>query len=162
MSICGLPVRLRASINTGNDAHTMINVRDATWYGQQSSPAISESVPTDVYYKPDWPLGRMYFFGVPSTAYGTRIWYETILASVAQVDTFAMPPGYQEALELTVAEDVAESLGQSVSAKLAQRAREARAIIFGNNDREPRICTADAGLNFGRPLDIDYRTRRLR
>ena len=163
LNITVRPVRLLSvEINIGSSGYIPGNVRDAAWYQDQPTPAVTESVPTDVYYKPDWPLGRMYFYGVPSTAYGTRIWYETILAAVAQTDTFAMPPGYQEALELTVAEDVAESLGQSVSAKLAKRAGNARAVIFGNNDREPRIVTADAGLNFSRPSDIDWRTRRLR
>lgn|SRR3990167_139826 len=153
---------LAASLDTGTDAFSPINVRDAAWYAQQSSPAISTSVPTDVYYQPAWPNGSLYFYGVPSTAYTVRLWRDTILASVVQGDTFAMPPGYQETLELTLAEDLADSLGQSVSARLAQRARDARAITFGNNDQEPRICTMDAGLNFGRPLDIDDRSRRLR
>ena len=157
------PTRLLAvQLNVGSSIFTDVNVRDAAWYAQQSAPAISMSVPSDVYYKPDWPNGRMYFFGVPSTAYAVRVWYDTILVSVAQTDTFAMPPGYQEALELTVAEDLADSLGQAVSASLARRAREARAVVFGNNDREPRIVTCDAGLAIGSRTDIDYRTRRLR
>ena len=157
------PVRLFAvQINLGSSVFVDVNVRDAAWYSEQSTPAISESVPSDVYYKPDWPLGRMYFFGVPSTAYAVRLWYETLLAAVAQTDTFSMPPGYQAAIELTLAEELAERLGQSVSAKLERRAREARAIIFENNDREPRIRTADAGLNFNQPADIDWRSRRLR
>ena len=163
LNITVRPVRLLAlQLNLGSSVFVDVNMRDAAWYSQQSTPAISESVPTDVYYKPDWPLGRMYFFGVPSTAYAVRIWYETILASVVQTDTFAMPPGYQEALELTVAEDLAESLGQAVTAKLAERARTARAIIFGNNDHTPRLITADAGLSIGAAQDIDWRSRRLR
>lgn len=163
LNITVRPTRLLAlQLNLGSSVFVDVNVRDAAWYAHQSTPAISESVPTDVYYKPDWPLGRMYFYGVPSTAYAVRIWYETILASVVQTDTFSMPPGYQAAIELTLAEELADSLGQTVSASVARRAREARALIFGNNDPEPRICTADAGLNFSRPSDIDYRSRRLR
>lgn len=157
------PVRvLNAAINIGSSVFVPMNVRDAAWYAIQAVPAITESVPTDVYYKPDWPLGKLYFYGVPSTAYSVRIWHETILASVAQGDDFAMPPGYQEALELTVAEDLADSLGQLVTPSLMRRAREARARIFGNNDREPRIATCDAGLAIGTPTDIDWRSRRLR
>ena len=157
------PTRLRAvQLNLGSSTFVDVNVRDAAWYSEQNTPAISESVPTDVYYKPDWPNGRMYFVGVPSTAYAVRLWYETILAAVAQTDTFTMPPGYQTAIELTLAEDLANSLGQAVPAKLALGARQARALIFGNNDQVPRIRTADAGLNFGGAMDIDYRTRRLR
>ena len=143
------PTRLYAvQLNLGSSVFVNLNVQDSTWYQAQTVPAISESVTTDVYYKPDWPNGRMYFYGVPSTAYAMRLWYETILAAVVQTDTFTMPPGYQTAMELTLAEDLADSLGQSVSVSLERRAREARALIFGNNDKVPRLVTADAGLNF--------------
>src|SRR3990167_5085762 len=125
LNITVRPTRLLAvQLNLGSSVFTTVTVRDAAWYQAQNVPAITTSVPSDVYYKPDWPLGRMYFFGVPSTAYATRIWYETILAAVLQTDTFSMPPGYQTALELTVAEDIAESLGQSVSARLERAARK--------------------------------------
>ena len=157
------PTRLLAlQINLGSSVFVDVNVRDAAWYSHQSTPAISESVPTDVYYQPNWPNGNLYFYGVPSTAYAVRIWYETILASVIQTDTFAMPPGYQEALELTVAEDLAGSMGQPIASDLERRARKARAVIFDNNDQTPRIVTADAGLATGAAQDIDYRSRRLR
>ena len=151
-----------AQLNLGSSVFTSINVRDAAWYAQQSTPAISESVPSDVYYKPDWPNGRLYFYGVPSTAYVVRLWTETLIATVVQADTFSMPPGYQTAVELTLAEELAPNFGQTVGADLARRAREARGLIFGTNDQEPRIVTADAGLNFSRTHDIDWRSRRLR
>ena len=153
---------LAAAINVGSNIFTPINLRDAAWYARQSAPAITESVPTDLYYMPDWPLGRLYFYGGPSTAYTVRLWTETLLAAVAQGDTFAMPPGYQTAIELTLAEDLAPSCGQSVGADLARRAREARALIFGLNDPRPHLVTADAGLTTGSVQDIDWRSRRLR
>jgi len=51
-----------------------------------------------------------------------------------QTDTFALPPGYQAALELTLAENLAPSFGQTVARSTERRAREARSLIFGNND----------------------------
>lgn len=163
LNITVRPVRLLSvEINIGSSTYVPVTVQDAAWYQQQSTPAITEAVPSDVYYKADWPLGRMYFYGVPSTAYGTRIWYETILATVAQTDTFTMPPGYQTAIELTLAESLADACGQTVSRSLERRAREARGLIFGNNDREPRIVTADAGLNFSSPHEINFQSRRVR
>lgn len=153
---------LNASINIGSNVHIPITVRDANWYARQSSPAVTESVPTDLYYKPDWPNGRLYFYGVPSTAYTVRLWTETLIATVVQTDTFSMPPGYQTALELTGAEELAPSFGQSIGASLERRAREARALLWGNNDKVPQLVTCDAGLNIGGFQDIDYRTRRLR
>lgn len=153
---------LAASINTGSNIHTPVAIRDAAWYANQAAPAVTESVPTDLYYKPDWPNGRLYFYGVPSTAYTVRLWTETLIATVVQTDTFSMPPGYQTALELTGAEELAPMFGQSVGDKLEHRARVARALIFGNNDQVSRISTCDAGLTIGGGSDIDWRTRRMR
>ena len=110
------PVKLFAcQINIGSNTFIPVTVRDAAWYQGQAAPAHTESVPTDVYYRPSWPNGSLYFYGVPPTAYTARLWTETLLAAVAQTDTFTMPPGYQTAIELTLAEDGASSFGQTAS-----------------------------------------------
>lgn len=151
---------LDAAVNLGGSPATFIPimVRDKAWYAAQAVPAQTASFPTDVYYKADWPLGKLYFGPVPTTAYGVRLWTRTLLAAVTQDATFSLPPGYQAALELTLAEELAPSFGQSVSADTARRARQARAIVFGNNDDTPRLATADAGLQRG-SAGFNYLTR---
>lgn len=154
---------LQASLNIGSNVHLPITIRDAVWYAEQTLPALSESVPTDLYYQPGWPNGRLYFYGVPSTAYTVRLWTETLIAAVVQTDTFSMPPGYQVLLELQAAEELAPMFGQAVGPSLERRARKARALVFGTNtDQVSRLVTCDAGLGFGSVQDIDYRSRRLR
>jgi hypothetical protein len=156
------PVRLEAAaINLGSNTFTQLNVRDAAWYEQQPVPAISTTLPTDVYYEPAWPLGKLYFWGVPSTAYSVRLWTRALLAQVALTDTFSLPPGYQAALELTLAEALASSGGQTPSAMTVQSAKDARAVIFGNND-----VSLDAICDAGIPCDdrgggYDYRTGQI-
>lgn len=140
---------LFAMVNLGGSpaAFTPISVREKAWYANQPVPGLSVTFPTDVYYQPDWPLGKLYFFGVPSIAYGVRLWTRGLLAAVAQTDDFSLPNGYQAALELTLAEECASSFGQSVSADTARRARQARALVFGGNDDDaPRISTQDSGM----------------
>lgn len=140
------------SINLGTAAAPIfvpVTMRGDEWYANQPVPAMTNSVPTDAVYSPDWPLGNIYFFGVPTTAYRVRIWSRVLLAAVAQTDTFSLPPGYQTALELTLAENLAPSFGQSVAASTSKRANDARARIFGNNDSVPNLMTRDAGMPGG-------------
>lgn len=154
---------LFASVNLGGApaAFVTINVRDAAWYANQPVPGLSMAFPTDVYYQPEWPLGKLYFFGVPSSAYGVRLWTRGLLAAVVQADDFSLPNGYQAALELTLAEVIAPSFGQSVSESTARMARQARALIFGDNDEVPRISTQDAGMpGNGGSGSFNWLTRR--
>lgn len=137
-----------AALNLGGSPNvfTPITVRDYVWYAGRSVPALTMAVVTDVYYAPDWPLGKLYFFGVPTTAYGVRLWARGILANITDPTiAFSLPPGYQDALTLTLAEWAANAFGQSAGA-IASRASEARALIFGQNDETPRISTTDSGM----------------
>lgn len=158
------PVSVEAvaiSIGGSPAAFTPIPVRDAAWYARQPVPALTSVLPTDVYYSPEWPLGKLYFWGIPTAAYTVRLWTRQLLASVAQTDDFALPPGYQAACELTLAEELAPSFGQKVSDSTERRAREARALVFGDNDDVPLLTTCDAGLGIGRGGGgFNWRTRQ--
>lgn len=154
------PVTIEAiAINLGSNLYTPpLNVRDAAWYQAQSAPALTSPLPTDFYFDPAWPLGKIYFWPVPTTAYGVRVWVRGLLAAVLQTDTFTLPPGYQAALELTLAEEIAASCGQTASPSTTRRAKNARATVFGDNDVIPDLITADAGMPRASGGGFDYRT----
>lgn len=149
-SVTQRPVSLEyAALNLGNSpaVFTRINVRDDAWYQRQGVPGISITVPSDVYYDTGWPLGNLYFYGVPSLAYGVRLWTRTVLSAVAITDTFSLPPGYQNMLTLTLAEWLGSAFGQSISQSTKDRAREARDLIYRVNDTDDvNISTRDAGM----------------
>lgn len=164
-NVASRPVSLEAAaLNLGGTPNSFapITVRDAAWYAQQPVPGLTDAVPTDVYYQPAWPLGKLYFFGIPNTAYGVRLWTRTLLAAVALTDTFSLPPGYLLAIRLSLAESLANAMGQALSPTLAVRADAARATIFGNNDPVPRIATQDAGVpSRGQPSAFNWLNRSL-
>lgn len=158
---------LAAALNVGGSPEVFrpINVRDAGWYATRTIPGLADSTPTDVFYQAAWPLGNLYFYPVPTAAYDVRLWTRVALAAVTQDQDFALPQGYQAALELTLAEELAPSFGQSVSEEFKTRARGARATVFGNNDDVPRIATCDSGMpcnggSAGAWFDINTRTSR--
>ncbi len=67
-----------------------------------------------------------------------------VLADLAIDDTFTMPPGYRDAIILTLGEMIALTYPPAVPSPEA--AATARARIFANNDEIPPLTTADAGL----------------
>lgn len=160
-----------AQLNLGGSipAFIPLTVRDDAWYRRVPTPTITMAAPTDVYYSPDWTdpnnlgsgYGSLYFYGIPSTAYTVRLWLRTVLAQVTDPSlTFSLPPGYQAALRLTLAERLAAAMGQVVAPSTAEAARGARERVFGNNDPIPHLATADAGLNGGgHPLGFNWANR---
>ena len=149
-----------ATLNIGGTPNifTPIQMRDDEWYAQQRIPGLATAIPTDLYYSSDWPLGNCYFWPVPTTAYGVRLWMKIVLSGLTLASTFNLPPGYQQALRLTIAEMSAPHLGLEVSPQTMNRARNARELVWGNNDVIPNAVTRDGGVP-GNGLDwFNYRT----
>ena len=138
-----------------------INIRDMQWWSENTTPAMTGSEPTDLNYRPDWPNGALYFWPVPTSAYGIELQTRRLLAQLVAADTFTLPPGYQEAILLTLAEKLCPMFEKSASQELKDGARDARATVFGNNDVTPRLVTAGSGLPGGDGF-WDYMTGRYR
>lgn len=135
-----------------------LTVRDAQWWAAQTVPTLSTSIPTDVYYQPDWPLGKLYFWPVPSTAYQVDLETRVLLAQVALGTTIDLPPGYRDALTLTVAEQSCRAFGRPVTPDLAKSAATSRARIFANNDVTPKLVTQDSGMPSGQGSYFNWRS----
>lgn len=138
-----------ATLTLPGGSQVPIGVRDAAWYASLSSPTLTSPMPTDVYYEPDWPTGKLFFYPIPTTAYAVAICTRVVLARLALVDAFSLPPGYRSAITLTLQEEIAESYEKTISSQLEKRARQARARIFAANRITPRLRTRDAGLAGG-------------
>jgi hypothetical protein len=105
--------------------------------------------PTDLVYRANWPNGSIYLWPEPSAAVTLELLTRVVLSKPALADDFDMPPGYQDAVTLTLAEESADSYGKEIGPKLANGARRARARIFGNNDQTPTGSTVDVGMGQG-------------
>jgi hypothetical protein len=129
------------------DVYLPLNKRDAAWWQAQITPTIEVDIPSDFYYDPTWPNGSVYFWPVPSAAYDVQVQIRTLLDETFTLNsTFSLPPGYQEAITLTLAEKSARGFGRPVTEDLMSDARNARALIFANNDTTPTLVTRDAGM----------------
>jgi hypothetical protein len=139
-------------LNTSSpDVLTPITLRDAQWWADQSVPDLTSDIPTDLYYEPTWPNGSLYFWPVPTTAYDVELEIRTVLAQVTLVTSLTLPPGYEEALVLSLAEKCARPFGKELDQSLVRDADLARARIMANNVTTPRLHTRDAGMPHARP-----------
>lgn len=158
------PLRIESAaqiLNSGDEVDLPIMIRDASWWGtQQQTKYITSSVMTDLYYEPGPQDGD------PTATYGTinpwpvlsssaqlRLQLWTVLQSIPLdtngnpklTATFIAPQGYQEAFTLTLAQRCLSAFGRPAPPTLAIDAFNARAVIFSNNVKSPRIASEDWG-----------------
>lgn len=143
------PVSIEAALllySTSLNPRVGITIRDAAWYASLTIPALSTAFPTDLYYEPDWPNGKLFFWPVPSSALQVTLLSRLVLARLQLDDAFTLPPGYQDAITLTLCEDIAPTFEKQVAPSLAKKAADARDRIFSNNVEIPRLVTQDSGM----------------
>lgn len=136
------------------------HIRDYQWWALQSVQGVTSTLPTDLYYKPSWPNGELYLWPVPTQNYQLELFTRGILDSYTLDTVFSMPPGYQDALTLTLAEEIASGFSVTPSATTVRSAAKSRDRIFSNNRLSPRLTTYDAGMPPTNPNQgyFNYRT----
>ena len=156
------PVSLDAArLSMGSGVTRKITVRDAAWWNDQAFKTLTSSTPTDVYYAADVPLGKAYFWPVPTAATSVTLMTRSTVTAVLLTDSLDLPPGYQSAFELLIQEAISEPFGRELSAAKKLRLGEARARIRNNNLSIPSLITGQLGL----PVSSgawDYRTLSYR
>lgn len=133
-----------------------INIWDRQWWAAQQVKGISTNVPTDLFYDPTSPDGSLYFWPVSNIARDVRL---QLWQTVSQLDAITdpiggpgtLPPAYRTALKLTLAEMLCPGSHREANPQLVAAALHARAAVFGNNAKSPRITTQDAGMPKAKP-----------
>lgn len=141
-----------------------ITIRGPQWWAAQSQPDLTSTIPTDVYYQPDWPNGKLFFWPVPTTAYSVELQVRVLLSAITLDTVFSLPPGYEDAITLTIAEMCSGPFRLPITPDLRDEARRARAVIFDVNDPSVSLITADYGMtpgDGGSRADFNFLTGRV-
>src|ERR1043165_802938 len=146
-SLAVRPISIVSASRFDGTVKVPITLRDEAWWTRQSLPAMTGSYVTDLYYQPTYPNGSLYFWPVPDTAIPIELVLRQAFASGTLATEFALPPGFQDAVTLTLAEEIAEAFGTQAGPKLVQSALNARALLFSSHGKRYSL-TADSG--FGR------------
>lgn len=113
--------------------------------------------PVSVYYSPDVPNGTLFFWPTAAQATSVTIACLTRLSEFANLTTlYTLPPGYQRALFLSLAEELSGPYEADLSVRLARNAASARRIIKRANVEIP-VMSLDSRIP-GRGNAFNYRT----
>ncbi len=134
-------------------SYVALTKRDAAWWQNQTLPALAVSDPSDFYYDPTMTggtNGSIYFSPVPNVANQVQLKVRGVLDDqLTLATTLILPPGYQNALMLTTAEDLSDPLRKLWTPKQQNKALQARVRIQKNNSFATRLKTQDAGMPRG-------------
>jgi hypothetical protein len=161
-SVTQRPTRIpRASVilnNVNPPVEVPLEPHDDQWWMDQTIKNLTSQQPTDFYYNPTYPDGQLYLWPVSTEAWGLRLECWQLLSQFAQItdpiggpgSIGTVPPGYRNAMMLTLAETLLPGSARAAHPALIQNAGAARAAVFGLNTQVPRMSTADSGIPMGR------------
>lgn len=97
-----------------------------------------QSLPSFFYYQESYPLGIIRFNYLPDQAYSFHIKSTKQLQSFTSLtDSLALPPGYQQAIEMSLAEILCIGGGYPISPDLKKAAYDARIAVKTINSPAP-------------------------
>lgn len=118
-----------------------IDIVDEAWWMALAIPDLQTSIPYKLYPNYGWPLAQLYLWPVPTKNYDIRLNLWTLFSSLALTDTFTLPPGYEDAVTLSLAESIAPAFGAVISPEIANAAMAARARVKSlNSEASPMMC----------------------
>jgi hypothetical protein len=105
-------------------------------------------LPLFMFYDTTYPLGTLYFWPVPTAGTVLYLYSQQQLAQFATLTTpLVMPPGYQRALEYSLAEELSPAYGFEPPRTLVRTAASARRNIKRQNLPDLRMSLPDAVVN---------------
>ena len=124
-----------------------INIRDEFWWMNVRVKNLQTDIPTDLWYDPNWPNGSIYLWPVPNYAYQIRMRIWGVIPSFPSLSsTFTLPPGYKQALRLTLARNLVGMFQGTWTDQQESNWLRANKAVQSNNLQSPRGQTGDVGM----------------
>lgn len=117
-----------------------LKIVDDEWWMNNPVPSLATQIPYYLWPNYSWPTASLFLWPVPTTAYGIRLDLWTLFSSMALADTFTLPPGYEDAVTLSLAESLTSSYGKQPSPVLVQQAALARGRVKSLNSEAPTMA----------------------
>jgi len=109
------------------------------------------SVPLKMWYEPEFPLGKLWFYPICSAANSVVLYTWSALGTLAALATdISFPPGYERMIRYNLAMDLAAEFGVTPSALVDRIATETRAAMKALNAPASLIKCDPGVLALGR------------
>ena len=119
-----------------------LNRRDQDWWANNRIKGLTSTLPTDFYYSPDWPLGGIYFWPVPTASHQVRLQSRLVLSEYTGAgQRFTMPPAYWDLIVYELAISIAPGFERTPSDILLALWRAAIKAVQVNNISSPRLAS---------------------
>lgn len=142
------PVKIdSAFIVDSNSQWYPLNVlQDRTEYDSIVTKTTQSTLPQYLFMDSAYPLGVIYLYPVPSASLTLKLnTWQTLQSFAALTTSLSLPPGYQRAIEYSLAEEYGPEFGVKIPQKVEQIAVKARANIKSLN-RPSLISQVDSGV----------------
>lgn len=146
-------VRIRDAAGT----ETPIKMVSMNIWADVSVKNIVEYAPDFVYYEPSYPLGILKFSGIPVTGDILKlITVKPITDLPALTAETSFPPGYERAIRLGLALELAPEYGRNIDQLIVGEYRQAISSLKRTNARHrTRTLKVDPAMLRGRSYDIN-------
>jgi hypothetical protein len=133
------PIRVETgSFVRVSSVDTPLRIASRDQWGSIDLKTLAGAPPEWVYYEATSPLGILHFW--PQADCEVHLMLQTQLTAFADLATnYTLPPGYEEALELSLAERLCASFSRPVPADLKISAANARRAIKVANNQVPEL-----------------------
>ena len=149
------PIKLeQGAFSRINGVDYPIEVTDRLSYARILNKTVGATFPTCVYYDDAMPIGNVYFWPVPLSSIEVHLPVQTQLTAFADLATnYTLAPGYQRALEYSLAEELEPGI-KAPNPKVEKMAANARRVIKRTNVVVPL-------LDINVPTSQRYRNSRV-
>jgi hypothetical protein len=146
------PQRVRFASTRVAGLDTPLNDLEAEQYALIPDKGTKSLQPTDFYYEPQFALGRLLLYPVPSVDINVILSYDCQLSAVTlDTDMSTLPPGYQQAMRFNLALMLAPEYSKTVSEEVKAEAKRSKNVIRSANslDADARLDAMCPGVGQG-------------
>jgi hypothetical protein len=119
-----------------------LNRRDDDWWANNRIKGLTSTLPTDYYYSPDWPLGQIFFWPVPTASHQVRLQTREVLGEFTAYDaSFTMPPAYWDLVVYELAISIGPGFQREPSSTLIGLWKASNKAVQVNNISSPRLAS---------------------
>lgn len=145
-------------IRDAGNLETPVSIASLNLWANISLKDTVVNTPDYVYYEPEYPLGRLEFSCIPTAGDTLKlVTTKPITELPALTESVQFPPGYDKAIRLGLAIELAPEYGVEISAAVAAGYRQAIMVLKRTNSKT-RMGTVevDSGLIRKNGYDINH------